>query len=97
MPEASRSDGPIWPPAFGDLKLTIIVGARLEVFGHALRIGQRDVAARPDVGSEQNRQKVDIGCPKPDTGQLHQLSSGSFIIQVIESRAVKFVCLDGLS
>jgi hypothetical protein len=48
---------------------------------------QRQIAPRPDVGSKEDHQKVDIGGPPADARDLHELGANGIVtkrLQVLE-------------
>jgi hypothetical protein len=89
MPENPRRDRPPRAPTVRDAADAFEARRR----PHALHLAERrhegEIAARPDVGSAERHQEVDVGTPRTDASELDQRGAGRVVIQFGQSARIK--------
>jgi len=89
MPEHARRDRAPRTPRARDA--TDAIGARkgAHPLHFADRRDEREVARRPDVGTPERHQEIDIRGPRADASQLDQLYARAFVVHLCQSGRIE--------
>ena len=91
MPQDPRRDGAVWPPPLRHLPKLRERRSLRQIRDLHRGGGERLVAVRPDIGTEQAHRQVDVGGPSPDATQSNELSANGVVRQARERGQVEAV------
>ncbi len=89
MPENAGGDRAPRDPGIGQVRELFSVGKTTDLFDLLCGFGQCQIALRPNIGSEQRHQKVDVCGPRTDAGKLQQDGPDGLITQLGHGREVE--------
>ena len=84
VPEEARGGAAVRAPGLGDLDQRRAARARVQALDPLDRDLHRQVVGRPDVGTAEREQQVDLGAPQPDPLGLNQALDRRRVVQPAE-------------
>ena len=94
VPQDPSRRRPMGPPPLAER----LEAARVRYGGEPERLGhrhlERAVAHRPQVGSTEAREEVDVGRPRPDAGQRDERTAHGVVVQALEGVQIQRSVLD---
>jgi hypothetical protein len=85
VPEHARGDGAPRTPRARDAPDAIGVRQCSHSLHFAHRCDQREVAARPDIGTAQRHQQIDVGGPRTDAPERDERGARILIVELGEA------------